>query len=888
MRRADLPCSSGMAPALLAMLALAGCGDRFPPPPTLTGVTPASGQVDQTQPLQINGTGFAVRVFANFNDPNQNATDDTYAVKIGGIALTGIQHVSTEELTGTLPPGVAQGDNDLEVTDPWSRTVVLPAAYFGIPIGGVPTQLSISTSLDVLPIGACQPVTVTQLNAGGTATVSQTATAVALDTNPAGAFGLFSDSGCTAAITSANIAAGQTSVTLYAGATDRATADLEASATGLTGAAHTFVFGPTQLAFATSAVQANVNSCFNAPLTIETRDPNGAASNVATPTTVTLSASPNLALYTDSACMGSTVSSIVIPANGSSASFFIKGLATGTYTITVSSSGFSGTAQAETINNPTIFVFSTVGPQGTYTPFPVTIEAQDGFGNVVTGFTGNAQLSGVGGPAAECLYNCLNGTTTGPFTRGGWSGWVQLDGAASSAQVHASNAVGTIQGDSNAFQVYAPDTTFGAPTARLLVYPGAVNNTGDPVTLDAHLSSDYNQGPLEFSFDKDGTAGTAPGVFPWTNWQGPTYIATGYATGLWQARVAVRKQGGTTIAYASATVAATSSTFCVVNTTSMVNDGASNCTMTNKAGTDQLISLPEAIALTNGGANRAITTNSPMRFVFDPAHPLPAVNSATWISFASGTQLVGNPLPLNGNGAVLANADLSGNAAWNATSNATIQDSVIRDGASLSTNGSLTLSRVLAFNCPAGSPCARNSGTAGTLRVLFSQFLDAPGGALQVSSGSCAVNAVDVLGSTFTRTATGIRDDCTSASSSHVLHATFHGGGTGVSYAGGSGHVLEDSIFSSEANATSCGSATFATRDFNLLFGNTSDGCLSTSDPNTLSGDPAYFLPEIGDLRDRSTSPARDSAADAGLDVNGNAPGLFFNAGPDRGGHETP
>jgi len=878
-----------MAPALLAMLALTGCADRFPPPPTLTGVTPASGQVDLTQPLQISGTGFAVRVFANFNDPTQNATDDTYGVKVGGIALTGVQHVSTEELTGTLPPGVAQGDNDLEVTDPWSRTVVLPAAYFGIPVGGVPTQLSISAPVDVAPIGTCLQATVTQLNAGGTATVSQTTTTVTLDTNPAASFGIFSDSNCTAAVTSADIAAGQTSITVYVGAADRATADLQASATGLTGAAHTFVFGPTQLAFTTSAVQANVNQCFSVPLTIETRDPNGNASAVATPTTVTLSTSANLALYADSACTAPTLSSIVIPALGSSASFFIKGLVTGTYTINVSSSGFIGTSQAETISNPTIFVFTTIGPQGTFTPFPVTIEAQDGFGTVQTSFVGTAQLSGVGGPTAGCAYNCINGTTTTTFTRGGWSGWVQLNGAASSAMVHASNTSGTIQGDSNAFQVYAPGAVLTAPTARLMVSPGAVNNTGDPVTLDASLSSDYGQGALEFSFDKDGTAGTLPGTFPWTNWQGPTYIATGYATGLWQARVAVRKQGGTTIAYASATVAATASTFCVVNTTSMVADGAMNCTMSNKAGTDQLISLPEAIALTNGGANRAITTNGPMRFVFDPAHPLPTVNGATWISFASGTQFVGNPLPLNGNGAVLANADISGNANWNVMNNATIQDSLLRDGASLSTNGTLTLSRVLAFNCPAGSPCARNAGAGGTLRALFSQFLDAPGGALQVGPGGCAANAVDVLGSTFTRTATGIRDDCTSASSSRILHATFHGGGTGVSYASGSGHVLENSIFSGEGNATSCGSATFTTRDFNLLFGNTSDGCLSIADPGTLSADPVYFLPEIGDLRDLPTSPARDSAADGGsLDVNGNAPGLFFNAGPDRGGQETP
>src|SRR5262249_36194679 len=154
----------------------------------------------------------------------------------------------------------------------------------------------------------------------------------------------------------------------------------------------------------------------------------------------------------------------------------------------------------------------------------------------------------------------------------------------------------------------------------------------------------------------------------------------------------------------------------LVTTTSMVDDGAMSCSNNMKFGNDNAISLPEAIALTNGGSNRAITTNTALRFVFDPAHPLPAVTGANWFSFAPGTQLVNNPLPLDGTGALLANVDISGATNWDVMSNATIQDTVLRDGASLSTDVALTLSRVLAFNCPAGVPCVRTVAPTGSLR----------------------------------------------------------------------------------------------------------------------------------------------------------------------------
>jgi hypothetical protein len=153
--------------------------------------------------------------------------------------------------------------------------------------------------------------------------------------------------------------------------------------------------------------------------------------------------------------------------------------------------------------------------------------------------------------------------------------------------------------------VLAPDGGFGLPTARLSVSPGAVDNAGDLVTLDARLSSDpYDGGTagLQYSFDVLGTATTDAGVLPWTSWSPtPPPPGTGYGTGtVWHPRVAVRQGGNSNaIAYASATVASINGLLCVVDTASTNEDGASDCGTPYRPGTDGVISLPEAINLLN-------------------------------------------------------------------------------------------------------------------------------------------------------------------------------------------------------------------------------------------------------------------------------------------------
>jgi hypothetical protein len=253
--------------------------------------------------------------------------------------------------------------------------------------------------------------------------------------------------------------------------------------------------------------------------------------------------------------------------------------------------------------------------------------------------------------------------------------------------------------------------------------------------------------------------------------------------------------------------------------------------------------------------------------------------------FATGTQLHGIGLT-TASSVLVANAEISGDGPWSVASGGlTVQDSVIHDFAGFVADAPLTLLRNTVFNCAQAAACATARAPAGTLTVRYTDFKDAPGGALAAvpNGGTCPAAAIDVLSSTFSRSGIAIRNDCLS-DSSKVIHATFDSNTTGVQYAGGAGHELRNSVFTANVQASVCNSATFATNDTNMDNANTNGlGCVSSNAP----ADPAYVLPQASDLRLLPGSTARESAFNTSLDVNRAAPGTAFGA-PDRGGQESP
>ena len=185
-----------------------------------------------------------------------------------------------------------------------------------------------------------------------------------------------------------------------------------------------------------------------------------------------------------------------------------------------------------------------------------------------------------------------------------------------------------------------------------------------------------------------------------------------------------------------------------------------------------------------------------------------------------------------------------------------------------------------------------DSANADTLAVRYSDF-KGTGSGTGIDVQQCTNNkiALDAAGNVFTGFSQAVRSYCFGYVS--ALNNTFEANGTGLAFLlpGGSGHVVRNNIFTNHtASAASCAFTTFAARDYHVLFGNASNGCLG-GDPNTLASDPQYVFAASRDYRLRLGSPAVDTALDLGLyllPAFPAAPGpRFLGAGPDRGGRES-
>jgi len=112
--------------------------------------------------------------------------------------------------------------------------------------------------------------------------------------------------------------------------------------------------GPTKLAFPNAAVTGTVGQCIG-PVTFQTQNAGGTATNVAANTTVNLSSdngSTGTAAFYDTNTCASTITSVLLNSGTSSGSFFYKATArgTGAHALTVAATGLTSASQTETIN----------------------------------------------------------------------------------------------------------------------------------------------------------------------------------------------------------------------------------------------------------------------------------------------------------------------------------------------------------------------------------------------------------------------------------------------------------------------------------------------------------------------------------------------------------
>jgi hypothetical protein len=99
-----------------------------------------------------------------------------------------------------------------------------------------------------------------------------------------------------------------------------------------------------------SGPQSVIEGGCSSPVTIQVQDAQGQPFTVSTPLTVTLAASPPTTVaFSASGCSTATVTSVVVPAGASSATFQFKAQTNGMVTIFISTSGLSGDSQMETL-----------------------------------------------------------------------------------------------------------------------------------------------------------------------------------------------------------------------------------------------------------------------------------------------------------------------------------------------------------------------------------------------------------------------------------------------------------------------------------------------------------------------------------------------------------
>ncbi|HET8541218.1 MAG TPA: hypothetical protein VFL83_15190 [Anaeromyxobacter sp.] len=262
---------------------------------------------------------------------------------------------------------------------------VLPAA---------PDRLVFTSPPQTATAGACSgAATVEARDAYGNVAPVAALTAVSLAAAPAAAVELFYAAGCGGPpVASVSIGPGASAATFWFRGTAAGGVTVTAAGSGIptpaTQGETILPAAPARLVFTTAPQTVTAGSC-SAAAAVEVRDAYDNVAPVAAPTSVALSAAPapGFQLFDAAGCGGAPVSSVSLPAAASSATFWFRGTAAGTVTVTATGAGIATPAtQDETVAPaaPDRLVFTTDPQTATAgsCSAPATVEARDAYGNV--------------------------------------------------------------------------------------------------------------------------------------------------------------------------------------------------------------------------------------------------------------------------------------------------------------------------------------------------------------------------------------------------------------------------------------------------------------------------------------------------------------------------
>jgi hypothetical protein len=392
---------------------------------------------------------------------------------------------------------------------------------------GPPTNLTLTLDSDtVQSISACTRATIQMKDASGRNTFVSTATVVGLEAVPTGGIAFFSNSGCTTSITNVTLDVGDGSETFYFRGQVVGDVTINATAGQLqdTKVAHVVPGPGNRLVFTTPEMTVTAGTCTT--VQFQSQNEQGGTVSVTAATAVTLAATPAMGFlfYSDAGCT-TEVTSANIPAGMSSGSFRFKGTRSGIVAVTLTSTGFTGSSQNETITAgpPTALAFT--GPQTLPAgdcSTPVTIELRDSFGNPARAAT-NTSLTLVSSGVAltystnsGCSPTTTNvsiaqGTSTTSFRyRGTVAGTTNISGTATGLTTQTPLAVTITPGPAVlAFTTPVQTLTAGNCSAMAMVRLRDSFNNPIQVTVETPVALSASP-PTGFQFFSDSNCTGTP------------------------------------------------------------------------------------------------------------------------------------------------------------------------------------------------------------------------------------------------------------------------------------------------------------------------------------------------------------------------------------------
>lgn len=279
------------------------------------------------------------------------------------------------------------------------------------------TQLAL-TAVSSFQVGQCVSVQVQSKDAGSVVTNVGSAVTVNLSTSGSGLF--YSDSGCTSAVTSVNIASGSSSQTLYFKSTAAENQNLTAAAAGLTSAVRSIgstALPPSQIVVS-GTTPLSAGSCSAVVVSLRDSFNNLSGQSAAAVINVT-GLSGTSKLYSDASC-SQLISAVTVNSGENSKTIYYKNdVAEAVNAVfddvgSLTAANRSWTTQPQAVSQLQIAGSSTTGVASC---LMLTVSTKDNLGNL--SYLGSSQSASLGGAGTGGFYSdssCTTPVTTAAFS----------------------------------------------------------------------------------------------------------------------------------------------------------------------------------------------------------------------------------------------------------------------------------------------------------------------------------------------------------------------------------------------------------------------------------------------------------------------------------------